>query len=310
MDGRGRLAQPLKRSVCAEPQGPRPRSRGRLAAAAERARSWLPRRPPRSAVLAALCLVLLAGTGYGIAHGDRVAALAAAVREGRDVLANAAGFAIRAVVIEGNRNLGTAEILASGGITERTSLLFLDALAVRARLKANPWIAEATVRKFYPGRLEITVVEREPFALWQKDGRISVIAADGTRLAPFGDRRHATLPLVVGAGAETRAKDFLATLARYPTLNEQVRAAILVAERRWNLKLKNGIDVRLPEVGLERALDTLVALDRSKKLLSRDITAVDLRLADRVTVRLSEEAAKAREEALKAKNARKKGGDA
>jgi cell division protein FtsQ len=280
----------------------------------ERARSWLPRRlarrPPRAAALAALCLVLLAGAGYGIAHGDRVAALAAAVREGRDMLANAAGFAIRAVVIEGNRNLSAAEILASGGITERTSLLFVDALAVRARLKANPWIAEATVRKFYPGRLEITVVEREPFALWQKDGKISVVAADGTRLAPFGDRRYATLPLVVGAGAETRAKDFLATLARYPALNEQVRAAILVAERRWNLKLKNGIDVRLPEVGLERALDTLVTLDRSKKLLSRDITAVDLRLADRVTVRLSEEAAKAREEALKAKNARKKGGDA
>jgi cell division protein FtsQ len=267
------------------------------------------RRPPRAG-LAALVLLLLASAGYGVIQGDRVAALAAGLREGRDVLANAAGFAIGTVLIEGNRHLSKAEILASAGITERTSLLFLDALAARAKLQANPWIAEATVRKFYPGRLEITVVEREPFALWQKDGQISVIAADGTRLGPFKDRRQAALPLVVGAGAETRAKDFLATLARYPTLSEQVRASILVAERRWNLKLKNGIDVRLPEVGLERALDILAELERRKKLLSRDITAVDLRLADRVTVRLSEEAAKAREEALKAKNLRKKGGDA
>jgi cell division protein FtsQ len=84
---------------------------------------------------------------------------------------------------------------------------------------------------------------------------------------------------------------------------------VLVAQRRWNLRLKNGIDVRLPETGVETALATLVDLDREKKLLSRDVTAIDLRLPDRVTVRLSDEAARAREETLKPKT-RKKGGAA
>jgi cell division protein FtsQ len=88
-----------------------------------------------------------------------------------------------------------------------------------------------------------------------------------------------------------------------------VRASIYVAERRWNLKLKNGVDVRLPETNLEGALATLARLDREKNLLSRDITAVDLRLADRLTVRLSDAVAQAREEAIK-KNTKKKGGDA
>ena len=59
-----------------------------------------------------------------------------------------------------------------------------------------------------------------------------------------------------------------------------------MAERRWNLRLTNGLDVRLPEAGVEQALERLVALDREKKLLSRDITSVDLRLPDRVTVPL------------------------
>ena len=89
---------------------------------------------------------------------------------------------------------------------------------------------------------------------------------------------------------------------------------MLVAERRWNLHLKNGIDVLLPETEPERALTTLVDLDRDKKLLSRDIVAVDLRLADRVTVRLSDAAAAARDEALKAadkdKKTKRKGSDA
>ena len=74
---------------------------------------------------------------------------------------------------------------------------------------------------------------------------------------------------------------------------------MLVAERRWNLHLKSGVDVLLPEAEPERALQTLVELDRDKKLLSRDIVVVDLRLADRVTVRLSDAAAAARDEALK-----------
>jgi cell division protein FtsQ len=87
-----------------------------------------------------------------------------------------------------------------------------------------------------------------------------------------------------------------------------VRAVVYVAQRRWNLRLKNGIDVRLPETDIEAALATLVDLDRDKKLLSRDIAAVDLRLPDRVTVRLSDEAAQAREDALKPK--KKKGGSA
>jgi len=86
-------------------------------------------------------------------------------------------------------------------------------------------------------------------------------------------------------------------------------ASIMVADRRWNLRLKNGIDVRLPESNVEQALDRLVALDHEKKILSRDILAIDLRLSDRVTVRLSDAAAAAREEALKDKK-KKKGGEA
>ena len=118
------------------------------------------------------------------------------------------------------------------------------------------------------------------------------------------------MPLVVGDGAATKAKDFLAILDRYPTIRHQLRASILVADRRWNIKLQNGIDIRLPEDGVAAALETLVQLDADKKLLSRDIDVVDLRLSDRVTVRLSDAAMAARAEALKPQKPKRKGGDA
>jgi cell division protein FtsQ len=86
-----------------------------------------------------------------------------------------------------------------------------------------------------------------------------------------------------------------------------VKAVVYVGERRWNLRLADGIDVRLPEKNVDAALATLTRLDKDENLFSRDITAIDMRLPDRLTVRLSEDAAKARADLLKDKDkARKK----
>lgn len=268
-------------------------------------------RVPRRAGLASAALLIVATIGYGVVKGDHVSEIVGQLKDTRDAVANVMGFNIQSISLAGRKQLAEKDILATAGVSGRTSLLFLDVEAARARLKANPWIADAEVRKLYPGRLQITIEEREAFALWQKDGKLSVIAGDGAMLAPFtGELRFAALPLVVGVGAEKRAKDFLAVLARYPAIRSEVRASIFIAERRWNLRMKNGIDVKLPETDVDRALDKLAGLDRDKKLLSRDVTSIDLRLPDRVGVRLSDAAAQAREEVLKKKFPKRKGGDA
>jgi cell division protein FtsQ len=164
------------------------------------------------------------------------------------------------------------------------------------------------VLKFYPGQLQIDIVERTAYALWQRDGKLSVIAEDGAVLESYVSRRFLTLPLVVGKGAETRARDFLALLARYPQVNAVTKAAIFVGERRWNLRTKDGLDIRLPENDVGNALAALSKLDKEDRLFSRDIVAIDMRLPDRLTVQLSDDAAKAREDLLKKQ--KKKPGDA
>jgi cell division protein FtsQ len=265
---------------------------------------------PRRFGVAASILFILASCGYGLVKGGHVPDVVGQLTDLRDAGANAAGFRIAAIALAGQKQISREEILATAGVTGRTSLLFLDANAARQRLKTNPWIADAAVLKLYPDRLQVEISERQAFALWQKEGRVGVIADDGTVLESYVARRFTGLPLVVGAGAELKAKEFLALVGRYPEIRNVVRASVLIAERRWNLKLKNGIDVRLPEADIDRALDTLVALDREKKLLSRDISTIDLRLPDRVTVRLSDDAAQARDEALKPKPVKRKGGAA
>jgi cell division protein FtsQ len=265
---------------------------------------------PRGSGFAASALIIVASLGYGMMKGGHLPVIVSQLTDLRDASANAIGFRIAAIALAGQKQVSREEVLATAGVTGRTSLLFLNAETARQRLKTNPWIADAAVLKLYPDRLQVQVTERQAFALWQKDGRVAVIADDGTVLEPYVARRFTALPLVVGVGAESRAKEFLALMGRYPEIRDAVRSSVLVAERRWNLRLKNGVDIRLPESDIERALDTLVALDREKKLLSRDITAIDLRLPDRVTVRLSDSAAQAREDALKPKTVKRKAGDA
>jgi cell division protein FtsQ len=265
---------------------------------------------PNRVGITATVLMLLGSAGFGIVKGGHVEELTSALSDTRNAIANSAGFRITAVAINGRKQLTQDEVLAIGGVNGRSSLLFLDAEAVRDRLKANPWIAEATVLKLYPGQLQIDIVERSAFALWQQDGRLSVISDDGAVLEPYLSRRFISLPLVVGKGAETRARDFLALLARYPQVHALTKAAIFVGERRWNLRLKDGLDIRLPENDVGNALAALSALDKEDRLFSRDIVAIDMRLPDRLAVQLSDDAAKAREDLFKDKKPKKKAGDA
>ena len=327
MNGGGRLAR--------SPRSPRQQTdlMDALAGVAAALRAWLPfaaspakvrrrndqpsgliafmeNRLPRRSGLAATLLLLIASTGLGVVKGGHLEAFLATLSEARNAIANSAGFRITSVAINGRKQLTQDEILAIGGVNGHSSLLFLDASSVREKLKADPWISEATVLKLYPGQLRIDIVERAPFALWQRNGQLSVISEDGAVLERYVSPRFVKLPLVVGKGAETRARDFLALLARYPQINDVTKAAVLVGERRWNLRLNDGLDIRLPENDVSNALATLSNLDKNEHLFAKDIVAIDLRQPDRLVVQLSDDAAKAREEALKKKDPKKKVGDA
>src|SRR5258708_2237497 len=210
MDGAGRLARSLRSlgpqaDLKAAAIGAVVLLRERLGRGRVRARPALDREPPNRFILAVerylphragitlTVLILLGSAGFGIVKGGHVDELTQALSDTRNALANSAGFRITTVAINGRKQLSQDEVLAVGGVNGRSSLLFLDAATVRDKLRANPWIADATILKLYPGQLQITITESSPFALCQQDGRLSVIADDGAVLEPHGSRRFVTL---------------------------------------------------------------------------------------------------------------------
>jgi cell division protein FtsQ len=278
--------------------------RRRPSVAAPGRREGIPRHTGSALVVAFFASVV----GFGLQTGGHLDDIYDRQGAPHHALARALGFGIGHVTVSGIAQLEAGEVLTTGGIDPRTSLPFLDVGDVRARLEEMPLVKSAAVRKLYPGELLVTLEERRAHALWQRNGEIVVVAADGTVIDRLRDDRFAHLPLVVGEGANARTAEYLALVEAAGPLKSRIRAGSLVAGRRWTLKI-DGVDVRLPEQGAEAALARLARLEREQKILDRDLIAIDLRMSDRVVVRLTEEAAAARAEATKKKPTRGKGVD-
>ena len=218
-----------------------------------------------------------------------------------DLLARAVGLGIDSVTISGISELKEREILAYAGIKARNSLPYLDAVGIRERLLLVPLIKDAEVRKLYPDHLSISIVERQPYALWQKGGQIAIVSADGMPIDTMHDDKYVDLPLIVGENANARLGEYTRIVAAAGDLSSRIRAGALVAQRRWTLHTTDGIEIRLPERDPEGAIANLARIQRDSRILDKDIVALDLRVPGRIEVRLSDEAASARLEGLSRK---------
>ena len=232
-----------------------------------------------------LCGALLAATAiYGAVVGGHVPTVISSITA-------RTGFAVADIRVSGNRETSEIDVIGQLDLSGYTSLIGLDADKVRSDVEMLPWVRSARVRKVYPDALDISIEEREAFAVWQHGEALTVVQADGQKIAPFAGGNAASLPLIVGSGAPEQASAFVRLVAQYPDVARRATAYSLVAGRRWDIRLDNGVTVKLPERAPEAALAELVALDRQHALLSRGVASVDLRIADRIAVKLPAEEA-------------------
>jgi cell division protein FtsQ len=265
----------------------------RSARASLRWRIRLDRPAPRKLEIALTVAVLLGAGLLGAERGGQLDAVTAQYGGVGDWIACTLRLGVRMVTVSGATHMSERKILAIAGVDDKKSLPFFDAAQARARLEADPLIKQASVRKLYPNQIVIEIVERTPYAVWQKDGDVRAIAADGAPIDEVNDGRYADLPFVVGEGANGRVREFVALLDAMDELKPRVEAGVLVDQRRWNLRLKSGIDIKLPESDPEAAIAELLILQRQSRILEKDVLALDFRVPGRVFARLSEEAAAA-----------------
>ncbi len=203
---------------------------------------------------------------------------------------SALGFGVQSVVISGQESLDERDILDILGLTSGASLMTFNVDQAQKTLLREPWIKSVSIRKIYPGKLHIKLAERQSFAIWQRGRIVSVIDENGLVLDHFNETRHNDLPILVGHGAQRQGAEFMSLLQKFPTIASRVRASMLHSERRWDILLDNKVTVKLPESNMAEALLKLSELDHEKDILSKDLVSIDMRLPDRLVMRLSDEA--------------------
>lgn len=248
-------------------------------------RIWLRRTLP-----IVLTAALAAGGGYAWQSGLMVR-LAVDAESAFVGYSAAAGLVVREVLVEGRAETGRAALRDAIGVSLGDPLLGFAPEAAQRRIETLPWVRLATVERRLSGSVRVRVVEHVPMALWQHKHRIRVIDTHGEVIPDASINRFAQLPMFVGEDAPRHAAELLAFLTAEPALFGRVLSSIRVGGRRWNVALDNGVTVRLPEQGADKAWALLADMERRHKVLARDVLTIDLRLPDRFVVQMTPDAA-------------------
>jgi len=196
------------------------------------------------------------------------------------------GLSLKNVYIRGEKYASAKEIMQAANLKKNQPIFAINIRGVKSRIEELDWVDSADVERQIPDSLHISVTEKKPAAVWQNKGKFALVDAKGEVISVEHIDEFPNLPQVVGEEANSDAGRIISALKSQPELLGKVVAIVRVGGRRWNLKLKNNVEILLPEdANLEQSLAELAELDKQKQLLERKIKSVDLRLPDRVFIK-------------------------
>lgn len=218
------------------------------------------------------------------------------------------GFTVDDILIEGRNKTSKQAILDILNINRQNNILEIDIQKIREKIKTLPWVREAVVkRSFFPNILHIKIEERQVRAIWQISEKFHPIDTEGNVIdAPFKPSKP--ILLIVGEEAPEHITELLEIVSQEPEISKRIKVASYISKRRWNIILddiENGITIKLPEEHPEKAWKKLLKLNTTQGILKRKLTIIDLRLEDKVVVKLGKISTKEKEQLRKNKKEQK-----
>jgi len=195
------------------------------------------------------------------------------------------GFAIRDILVEGRIHTDPHVLLAIINVEKGDPLFSFDPQSAQELIGQVSWVEGVHIERRWPDTIYIGLQERTPMALWQSDKRLKLLDQNGEVIVTSKLERFSDLVMVSGKGSALAAPDLIGNLQAEASIYERTETARYISERRWDVKLKNGIEIKLPEVDMGLALRRLARAQEKDNLLDKDIIGVDMREADRISVR-------------------------
>lgn len=187
------------------------------------------------------------------------------------------GLRVENIDVNGRNRISRQELLEALDIHKDDPILGIDLAATQERLETISWVRSASIERILPNTIKVNLIEREPMALWQIDNRLMLIDYMGEILTLENLHLYKEYPLIVGPGAPKAAPEILLYLEKLPKIKDKLYALSYVGQRRWNLHLKNGMIVKLPEDNIKEHLYKLKKLINQDHILEKQIKTIDLR---------------------------------
>ena len=203
------------------------------------------------------------------------------------LLASDAGFQVRRVEVRGVERMNELKVYERALGRRDQAMPLVDIAALRNELMGLSWVKDARVSRQLPDTLVIDIVERTPYAVLKKPGRLVLIDDGGHELEPISTAKAKGRLVVFGPGAGQQMGDLNRLLEAAPALRPQVAEAEWVGNRRWNLAFGTGQVLALPEG--ERAAGALISfarLDGTNRLIGGKVATFDMRAPERIYMRV------------------------
>ncbi|MDE4275461.1 cell division protein FtsQ/DivIB [Phaeobacter gallaeciensis] len=237
-----------------------------------------------------ICLLAAAGTAF-LADEGRRDALQGTINSIRASIEERPEFMVNVMAIDGAGTSVSEDIREVVPLDFPISSFDLDLAQIRDVIEGLDPVRTASVRIRPGGILQVNVEERKPALIWRSRDGLALLDETGAHVAELGQRRlHPDLPLIAGRGANREAEEAMRLLAAASPLGDRLRGLVRVGERRWDVVLDRGQRIMLPEDNPVQALERVIVVSEVKDLLERDVAAVDMRIAARPTVRMTENA--------------------
>lgn len=196
-------------------------------------------------------------------------------------------FTIKTVIINGSVNSDENQIRKSV-IKYKANLIEPNSLKIKDSVESNAWVKRASVKKIFPSTLLIEIIENDPFAIYLEEGKSYLIDIDGSIITQINLDNHQEKLLFVRGKSSSM---FLETIIKdlsigFPSLIKNLDELEFVEERRWNLKLKNNLLIKLPDENIQKSLSNLKSLFENQKVMESNIIEIDMRIQGRASIKI------------------------
>ena len=195
-----------------------------------------------------------------------------------------AGFKLETVEINGRNHTTHQELNDALKLQNGEPILSINLTEKRLQIEQLGWVESAYLERLLPNTLRLTIIERTPIALLQTDEGHQLIDDNGAIINRAAPETFSHLPVVSGKDAARSANHLIEILKTEPELYAEIWAIQHISKRRWNVHMKNGITIKLPENEPGFAWSRLARFEHRNQIIQRDLAIIDMRLQDQILI--------------------------